>query len=287
MSAVKNVNRAPDLQDDVNAPPLHLEGGGSIEFHNVSFAYGDQLPIFHNLNLCIPAGRTTAIVGVSGQGKSTLLNLIMRMVDVTEGAILIDGQDIRRVAQSHLRGQIAYVNQTFVTFPGSIYYNIAYGTVSQGKLASKDDVIEATKAVNLYDTILKRKGDFEFRLNPYTRAMSGGELQRLGIARALVKKAPILLLDEATAALDSPTETRIMDHLRHSAHARTTVIIAHRLSTIMDADQIVVLDHGRVAELGTHAELVAKGGIYATMWTKTHISDKPNVSAKVDEAIKL
>ncbi|RKP37842.1 P-loop containing nucleoside triphosphate hydrolase protein, partial [Dimargaris cristalligena] len=196
---------------------------------------------------------------------SRLLNLIMRMMDVSEGAILIDGQDIRRVAQRDLRSQIAYVSQSFVSFPGTIYYNIAYGTVNRGELASKADVIEVAKAVRLYDTIMERKNGFDSRLSGNGKQMSGGELQRMGIARALVKKAPILLLDEATAALDTAMETDIMKYIRNSKDSRTTVIIAHRISTIMDADQIVVLDHGKVAELGTHCELVAKGGIYAEM----------------------
>ncbi|RKP33754.1 P-loop containing nucleoside triphosphate hydrolase protein [Dimargaris cristalligena] len=282
-STVKTIHETPDLQDDAGAPSLDLKIGGTIEFRNVSFSYDDQAPILRDINFTIPAGRTTAIVGMSGQGKSTLFSLAMRMVDVADGAILIDGQDIRRVAQGDLRSQIAYVNQSFVAFPGTIYYNIAYGAVSLGELASKDEVVEAAKAVNLYDTIMGREDGFDAKLDKSGNKMSGGELQRMGIARALVKKSPILLLDEATAALDTATETKIMDYIRNSKESRTTVIIAHRISTIMDADQIVVLGHGRVAELGTHNELVAKGGIYAEMWAKTQagsLSDMPTVVDK-------
>ncbi|KAJ1985560.1 mitochondrial ABC iron transporter Atm1 [Dimargaris cristalligena] len=282
-SLVKILHETPDLQDDAGAPSLELTNGGTIEFRNVSFSYDGPVPVLQGINLTIPAGRTTAIVGMSGHGKSTLFSLIMRMADVTEGEILIDGQDIRRVAQGDLRSHIAYVNHSFVAFPGTIYYNIAYGTVSRGELASKDEVVEAAKAVNLYDTIMGREDGFDAKLNGSGSKMSGGELQRMGIARALVKKSPILLLDEATAALDTATETKIMDYIRNSKKSRTTVIIAHRISTIMDADQIVVLGHGRVAELGTHNELVVKGGIYAEMWAKTQadsLSDMPTVVDK-------
>ncbi|RKP34290.1 P-loop containing nucleoside triphosphate hydrolase protein [Dimargaris cristalligena] len=283
--SVSSLHRTLDIPDDAGAPPVKLEHGGHIEFRNVAFAYEGHDPVLRGIDLHIQAGRTTAIVGVSGHGKSTMLNLIMRMAEVSDGAILIDGQDIRRVAQGDLRSQIAYVNQSFVTFPGTIYYNIAYGSVSRGELASKDEVVEAAKAVNLYDTIMERKDGFNAKLNRGGNSMSGGELQRMGIARALVRKSPILLLDEATAALDTATETKIMDYIRNSKDSRTTVIIAHRISTIMDADQIVVLDHGKVAELGTHSELVAKGGIYANMWVKTQISDVHFPSDEMDEAI--
>ncbi|RKP33576.1 P-loop containing nucleoside triphosphate hydrolase protein [Dimargaris cristalligena] len=204
---------------------------------------------------------------VSGNSESVLFSPIVCMANLTD--------------EGDLRSQIAYINQSFVTFLGTIYYNIAYGAVNRGELASIDEVVEAAKAVNLYDTIMGREDGFDAKLDGSGNKMSGGELQRMGIARALVKKSLILLLDEATAALDTATETKIMDYIRNSKESRTTVTIAHRISTIMDADQIVVLGHGRVAELGIHNELVAKGGIYAEMrCTQDTSFNNSNVSRK-------
>ncbi|RKP36996.1 P-loop containing nucleoside triphosphate hydrolase protein, partial [Dimargaris cristalligena] len=260
--------------------------GDTIEFRNVSFAYDVRTPVLKDLNFSIPVGRTTAIVGISGHGKSTILNLIMRMMDVSSGAILIGGVDIRRMAQRELRSQMALVNQFFTGFPGSIYFNIAYGAICQNKLVSRADVISAARSVGLCDKIMALPHGFDSPFDAQGGAMSGGELQRMGLARALVKQAPILLLDEATAALDSISETKIMEHIRRSGKTRTTVILAHRLSTIRDADQIIVLDHGRVAETGTHLELVARGGIYSKMWNmaqQAQASDSSVIAAPVGD----
>ena len=250
------------IRDAADARPLKISGG-EIRFEHVAFAYGarDAGHALKDLSLIVPAGRKVALAGLSGAGKSTLMNLIPRFYDAQSGAVLIDGQDVKSVTLASLRGALALVSQELTLFDDSVRANIAYGRPE----ASDDDIAAAAKAAEAHGFILKLPQGYDTRVGENGVRISGGQRQRIAIARAMLRNAPILLLDEATAALDADTERKVQAALRRLMQGRTTLIIAHRLSTVMDADDIYVIDGGRVAEHGRHGELLARGGIYARL----------------------
>ncbi len=253
----------PEITDKPDAPALKVSGG-EVSFENVDFSYEENRQILHNLNLRVGPGETIAVVGPSGSGKSTIGRLLFRFYDVSAGGLKIDGQDVRDVTQKSLRAQIGVVPQDTVLFNDTVGYNIAYGRED----ASRQDVEEAAKAAQIHDFIESLPEGYNTQVGERGLKLSGGEKQRVGIARTLLKNPPILLLDEATSALDTETEQGILESLRAMGHGRSVITIAHRLSTVVDADKIVVLEKGHVVEEGTHAELLAKGGRYASMWQR-------------------
>ncbi|MBI1174595.1 MAG: ATP-binding cassette domain-containing protein [Sideroxydans sp.] len=250
-----------EVEDAPDAVPLRL-GNGAVHFDRVSFSYDKQRVILHDVSFEIPAGHTVAVVGASGAGKSTLSRLLFRFYDANQGGILIDGQDIRSVTQTSLRAAIGIVPQDTVLFNDTIYYNIAYGRPG----ATRDEVLQAARSAHIHAFIESLPQGYESMVGERGLKLSGGEKQRVAIARAILKRPAILIFDEATSALDSKSEKAIQDELRHIAKDRTTLVIAHRLSTVVDAQQILVMDHGHIAERGTHRELLAKQGLYAQMW---------------------
>jgi ATP-binding cassette subfamily B protein len=270
------LDQPPEVVDRPGAAPLEVTGG-RIEFRDVGFAYETERSILAGLSLVVEPGQTVAVVGPSGSGKSTIGRLLFRFYDVTGGAVLIDGQDLRDVTQASLRAEIGMVPQDTVLFNDSIYYNIAYGRPE----ATRTEVEAAARAARIHDFIARLPHGYETAVGERGLKLSGGEKQRVGIARTLLKNPPILLLDEATSALDSETERGIQDSLKDMAVGRSVIVIAHRLSTVVDADRIVVLDHGRVVEEGTHQALLARGGRYARMWTR-QLSDPD--AADIDAA---
>jgi len=250
-----------DVYDKANAVELQIRGG-TIRFEHVSFGYDSRREVLHDVSFDIPAGHKVAVVGESGAGKSTLSRLLFRFYDVTSGRILIDGQDIRDVTQKSLRQAIGIVPQDTVLFNDTIYYNIAYGRPE----ATRTEVLEAARAAHINHFVESLPDKYDSLVGERGLKLSGGEKQRVAIARTLLKSPPILVFDEATSALDSKTEKAIQGELQEIATNHTTLVIAHRLSTIMDADQIIVMDQGRIIERGTHAELLARNGAYAHMW---------------------
>ncbi len=250
-----------EVQDKVDAKSLVVTGG-AVRLDDVLFGYDAARPILKGVSLVVYAGETVAIVGPSGSGKSTIGRLLFRFYDVGDGALTIDGQDVRDVTQDSLHAQIGVVPQDTVLFNDTILYNIAYGRAD----ASKAEIVEAAKAAKIHDFILTLPDGYSTTVGERGLKLSGGEKQRVGIARTLLKNPPILLLDEATSALDSETERDIQDSLREMSQGRTTITIAHRLSTIADADQIVVLENGVIAEHGRHDDLLERDGRYASMW---------------------
>jgi ABC-type transport system involved in Fe-S cluster assembly fused permease/ATPase subunit len=259
------LNTEKEIADVPNAQPLHVSNQGcgpDVRFENVSFHYEANREILKNVSFNIPAGTITAVVGQSGAGKSTLARLLFRFYDVQFGKILIDNQNIVDVTQSSLRKAIGIVPQDTVLFNDTIGYNIAYGNPS----ASLEEVHEAARAAQI-DRFIKHLSDgYDTQVGERGLKLSGGEKQRVAIARTLLKKPAMLIFDEATSALDSKTERAFQEELLGLAKNRTTLIIAHRLSTIIHADQILVMEHGQIVERGTHAELLSVGGRYAEMW---------------------
>jgi ATP-binding cassette subfamily B protein len=255
--------REPEIKDRPGAPPLVVRAG-AIRFEDVRFAYEPARPILKGLSFEVPAGRTVAIVGPSGAGKSTVSRLIFRFYEITGGRILIDGQDIREVTQASLRHAIGMVPQDTVLFNDTVRYNIRYGRWD----ASDAEIEEAARLAQIDRFIRMAPKGYDTEVGERGLKLSGGEKQRVAIARTILKGPPILLLDEATSALDSHTEREIQDALDRVSKNRTTLVIAHRLSTIVGADEIIVLDQGTIVERGTHHELLAKHGLYASMWNR-------------------
>ena len=250
-----------EVIDVANAKDLNIKGG-QIEFDNVTFGYDTERTILSKLSLKIKKGETVAIVGPSGSGKSTIGRLLFRFYDVNSGSLKIDGQDIRSVTQASVHNSIGIVPQDTVLFNDTIGYNIGYGRDG----ASEDEIIAAAKSAKIHDFIISLTDGYNTTVGERGLKLSGGEKQRVGIARTLLKNPPILVLDEATSALDTETERNIQDSLRGLGSGRSVITIAHRLSTVVDADQIIVLEQGSIVEKGTHDELLNLNGRYAKMW---------------------
>jgi ATP-binding cassette subfamily B protein len=255
------LEQPPEVQDKPGAPPLHV-AGGRIEFRDVHFAYDPKRAILKGVDLAVEPGQTLAIVGPSGSGKSTIGRLLFRFYDVSAGAVLIDGQDIRDVSQNSLHNAIGVVPQDTVLFNDTIYYNIAYGRDA----ATRAEIEQAAKAAQIHDFVQSLPNGYDTMVGERGLKLSGGEKQRVGIARSLLKNPPILLLDEATSALDTQTEHEIQESLIQMGQGRTVMIIAHRLSTVVHADRIVVLEQGQIVESGSHDELLAQEGRYSHLW---------------------
>ncbi|MEN9849112.1 MAG: hypothetical protein RL368_1852, partial [Pseudomonadota bacterium] len=257
----KLLTQIPEIQDKTDAKDLDV-GAGEVRFSNVSFYYNQERPILHQVDFTVPAGHKVAIVGASGAGKSTLVRLIFRFYEIQAGSIQINGQDIREVTQDSLRAAIGIVPQDTVLFNDSLYFNILYARPS----ASPEEVYRAAKLANLHDFINSLPQGYETVVGERGLKLSGGEKQRVAIARVILKNPKIMIFDEATSSLDSKSEQAIQNALASVAEHHTTLVIAHRLSTIIDAEQILVMDHGQIIERGTHQELLALQGSYAHLW---------------------
>ena len=262
------LDEPPEITDAPGAPSLRVERG-EIVFDAAAFGYDPRRPILHEVSFTVAPGQRVAVVGTSGAGKSTLARLLLRFYDVTGGAIRVDGQDVRAVTQQSLRAAIGLVPQDTVLFNDSIYRNIAYGRPSAGP----EDVMAAARKARIHDFIAALPDGYDTVVGERGLKLSGGEKQRVAIARALLKNPPIMIFDEATSALDSHTEQAIQTSLNTAAEGRSTLVIAHRLSTVVDADEILVLDGGRIAERGTHGHLLARQGLYAAMWARQQADD--------------
>ena len=266
------LDEEPDVADAPNAATLR-PARGEVVFDNVSFAHEGRDVGLDGVSFVAPAGKTTAIVGPSGAGKSTVLKLLFRFYDPSSGKVAIDGQDLRGVTQASLRQTLGLVPQDVVLFNDTIRYNIGYGNPD----ASQHDLEEAARSAQLLHFIESLPQGWETRVGERGLKLSGGEKQRVGIARVVLKNPTILILDEATSSLDSATEAEVQDALEAASRGRTTLVVAHRLSTIANADQIVVLDAGRIVERGTHAQLIAQDGLYASLWK--HQAEEPETVA--------
>jgi ATP-binding cassette subfamily B protein len=256
------MEREREIADQPGAQPLRIEASPAVRFENVSFAYDPARPILHNLSFEIPPGKTVAVVGSSGAGKSTLARLLYRFYDVQQGRITIAGQDIKQVTQASVRQAIGIVPQDTVLFNDTVEYNIAYGKPG----ATHEEVEEAARAARIHDFIASTPLGYKTMVGERGLKLSGGEKQRVAIARTLLKNPPVVIFDEATSALDSANERAIQSELRTAAQNKTTLVIAHRLSTVVDAHEILVMDAGRIVERGNHAALLAANGRYADMW---------------------
>ena len=258
-----------EIIDRPGAKPLRVTKG-EVKFENVSFAYDPDRQILKDISFEVPAGKMVAIVGPSGAGKSTISRILFRFYELTSGRVLIDGQDIRDVTQASLRAAIGMVPQDTVLFNDTILYNIRYGRPE----ATDAQVREAARLAQIHDFIMTLPQGYDSLVGERGLKLSGGEKQRVAIARTILKSPPILMLDEATSALDSHTEKDIQDALERVARERTSLVIAHRLSTVVHADNIIVLDHGEIVEQGTHVELLARGGLYASLWARQREADQ-------------
>jgi len=256
------MEREREVADVPGAQPLVLAGNARVSFNHVGFAYDPARPILHDISFEIPAGKTVAVVGPSGSGKSTLARLLFRFYDVQQGQILIAGQDIKQVTQASVRQAIGIVPQDTVLFNDTVEYNIAYGQPG----ASRAQVIEAAQSAHIHSFIAATPMGYDTMVGERGLKLSGGEKQRVAIARTLLKNPPILIFDEATSALDSANERAIQAELQSVAQDKTTLVIAHRLSTVVDAHEILVMEQGHIVERGTHVQLLAQGGRYARMW---------------------
>jgi ATP-binding cassette subfamily B protein len=274
-----------EIADKPGAPPRAVSGG-EIVFDHVDFHYEKARPILHDVSFRVAPGDTVAIVGSSGAGKSTISRILFRFYDVASGGVRIDGQDIRDVSQASLRAAIGVVPQDTVLFNDTIYYNIAYGRPG----ASREEVEQAARLARIHDFITALPDGYQATVGERGLKLSGGEKQRVAIARTILKNPHILLFDEATSALDTRTEQEIQRSLEEVSRGRTTLVIAHRLSTIVNADEIVVLDHGRIVERGHHADLLARNGLYADMWQRQQeaaAEAERHVERKVEEPPSL
>ncbi|MGI9478028.1 MAG: ABCB family ABC transporter ATP-binding protein/permease [Hyphomicrobiaceae bacterium] len=273
-----------EIRDRPGAQPLAI-GPGKIEFRSVDFHYDTERPILKDLSFEVPAGGMLAIVGPSGAGKSTISRILFRFYEISKGAVLIDGQDIRDVTQTSLRAAIGMVPQDTVLFNDTIRYNIRYGRIN----ASDAEIEEAARFAQIDDFIQQLPQGYDTMVGERGLKLSGGEKQRVAIARTILKGPPILMLDEATSALDSQTEKDIQDALDGIAKDRTTLVIAHRLSTIVHADRILVLEKGVLVEQGTHAELIERGGLYASLWNKQQEAEeaRAKLARTLEEAQRL
>ncbi len=257
------LNQPQEVQDRPGAKPLVVRGG-EIRFEDVIFSYDPERIVLKGISFIVPAGKTVAVVGPSGAGKSTISRILYRFYDIKSGRVTIDGQDIRDVTQESLRAEIGIVPQDTVLFNDTVKYNIAYGRIG----ANEADIKEAARLAQIDKFIVELPMGYDAMVGERGLKLSGGEKQRVAIARTILKNPPILLLDEATSALDTGTEREIQSALNEVSRNRTSLVIAHRLSTVVDADEILVLDHGRIIERGRHGELLALGGHYASMWNK-------------------
>lgn len=271
--------RAPEIKDAPGAHALDLTGG-TVRFEDVRFSYDPDREILKGVSFEVPAGRTVAIVGPSGAGKSTISRLLFRFYDVNAGRITIDGQDIRELTQDSLRAAIGMVPQDTVLFNDTLAYNIRYGRAG----ASDADVARAAELAQIDGFVRRTPKGYATEVGERGLKLSGGEKQRVAIARTILKDPPILILDEATSALDSHTEREIQDALERVSRGRTSLVIAHRLSTVVGADEIIVLDHGQIAERGTHADLMARRGLYHSMWERQREAERARETLKEVEA---
>jgi ATP-binding cassette, subfamily B, heavy metal transporter len=258
-----------EIIDPPGAKPLRVTKG-EIKFENVSFAYDPERPILKNVSFEVPAGKMVAVVGPSGAGKSTISRILFRFYEISRGKVLIDGQNIKDVTQASLRAAIGMVPQDTVLFNDTIEYNIRYGKPD----ASSAEVREAARLAQIHEFIVTLPQGYDALVGERGLKLSGGEKQRVAIARTILKAPPILMLDEATSALDSHTEKDIQDALERVARERTSLVIAHRLSTVVHADNIIVLDHGEIVEQGMHLDLMARGGLYASLWARQREADE-------------
>jgi ATP-binding cassette subfamily B protein len=271
------LNVAPEVKDKAAAPELEVRGG-EIRFEDVVFSYDPERTILKGVSFTVPAGKTVAIVGPSGAGKSTISRILYRFYEIGSGRVTIDGQDIRDVRQDSVRASIGIVPQDTVLFNDTIRYNIKYGRMT----ASDAEIEEAARLAQIEPFIRRLPDGFKAMVGERGLKLSGGEKQRVAIARTILKNPPILLLDEATSALDTHTEREIQSALREVSRNRTTLVIAHRLSTVIDADQILVLDQGCIVERGRHEELLALNGAYAAMWNRQR--EAAEARARLNEA---
>ena len=280
LTDIENMFDLLDVKEEVVDKPDAVEldsQSGAIRFEDVHFRYDQDRPILKGISFEVPHGKTVAVVGPSGAGKSTLSRLLFRFYDVQEGSITINGQDVRDVTQSSLRGAIGMVPQDTVLFNDTLAYNIHYGRVT----ASQEEVLKAAEMAQISEFIAKLPQGLATPVGERGLKLSGGEKQRVAIARTILKAPPILILDEATSALDSATEQEIQTALDYVSQGRTTLVIAHRLSTVINADEIIVLKDGIIAERGTHKELLEHKGLYMDMWNRQREARETEEKLKV------